>query len=77
MGKPATIYIKSVTWAGKLRFYVASSGHGHKPSDPKADPCSRLGGYFHETDSKRTAEAVARWSANGGEIVECPHYVGL
>ena len=77
MAQPRTIYIKPMTWAGTLTFYIGSSGHGHKPSNPAADPCSRLGGYFHRTESRATAEAVARYAANGAAIVECPHFVGF
>lgn len=68
------IYIKSVTWVGEKKFYV-----GYEPSNPDADPCSRLGSYFLSLDNIRAARAVATSEAQryGCPVIECPHYVGL
>ena len=77
--RPATIYVKPMTWAGKLEFYV-----GMQPSRPDDSPCNRLGSYFIRTQSKRSAQCIAESEAarmtNLGRptaVVECPHYVGL
>jgi len=75
----ATIYIKPMTWAGKLEFYV-----GLQPSRPDDSPGNRLGSYFIRTDSKFSAQCIAeseaaRMTKTGRQtaVVECPHYVGL
>ena len=69
-----TIYIKPMTWAGKLKFYV-----GLQPSNPKASPCYRLGSYFLIVSNIEGARAVAQAEARrtNGNVVECPHYVGF
>lgn len=69
-----TIYIKPMTWAGTLQFYV-----GRQPSNPAADPCSRLGAYFIVEDRIEAARAIANAEARriNGAVVECPHFVGL
>lgn len=68
-----TIYIKPMTWAGELEFYV-----GDQPSNSAAHPCGRLGRYFLRTERIETARAVAAYEAHrlNGSVVECPHYVG-
>ena len=70
----ANVYIKPMTWAGKLTFYV-----GYQPSDPTADYCMRLGGFFIAESRLSAARAIAAAEAVriGGEVIECPHYVGL
>lgn len=69
-----TIYIKPMTWAGELRFYL-----GLEPSDPTRGHGYRLGGYFLVVDRLSTARAVAEDQARrtGQQVVECAHYVGL
>lgn len=68
------IYIKPMTWAGKLEFFV-----GLQPSNPAADPCNRLGSYFIRTCRFESAKAIADHEAArlGVDVVTCEHYVGL
>lgn len=67
------IYIKPMTWLGKLSFYV-----GQEPSDPTADLCCRLGQYFIRVDTMFSAKAIADHEARrtGSVVIVCPHYVG-
>lgn len=78
MARAATIFIKPMTWAGELRFYL-----GFSPSNPSADPCNRLGDYFLIIDSEVSARCVADAEARrmtglarATGVVVCPHYVG-
>jgi len=68
------IYIKPMTWAGETRFYV-----GHEPSNPTADPASRLGACFISVGRIESARAIAAHEAQrlSTSVVECPHYVGF
>lgn len=67
------IYIKPMTWAGELTYYV-----GYQPSDPAASPCFRLGSWFISTKRLSSAQAIAAVEAKrlGVQVVECSHYVG-
>ncbi len=68
------VYIKPMTWAGNLRYYV-----GLQPSIPTADPCSRLGAYFIQCERRESALAIAQGEAKrlGWPVIECEHYVGF
>lgn len=72
--KPQNVYVKPMSWAGELRFYV-----GYQPSNPNEHPCHRLGQYFIQVDNLRTATCIADAEAKriGGNVIVCDHFVGL
>lgn len=63
------IYIKPMTWAGRLQHYL-----GYQPSQPNASPGNRLGSYFLIVDNLSGARATAQ--SLSSNVIECPHYVG-
>jgi hypothetical protein len=68
------VYVKSSIWAGEKSWYV-----GLTPSFPNAGPCDKLGSWYAKLERPESAFAIARSHARklGGEVIECPCFVGL